>query len=324
GLLLLLEVAFQMRFQRLDAVRLDVRELGGIAVHLPLEGELETDRQMLLHLLLGLLLPLEPGDLGLDQPLLRDRVVADDGDHGRVPVGDDLQDVLVDELDLQLAVLLAPGARQGGLVALVLVGGRRQAGQGEDPPGQHQPVLESIRRHDARPPCAKDRDRWRKRPPPSRPRTRWRRARSMRHILASACLYVKGPPGELLSERVLAGWSRGRWQTAGLRGILSAWGARRRFPMTRCSGSRGTSSANRDIRRRHGRSPRPPASPRRSSTSASAARTNFSSRRCTPEDRTWSSSSGPGTPRRTRSPTCAPSSFGLGSISPVSFRWLYG
>src|SRR5262249_3708815 len=323
GLLLLLEVAFQMRFQRIDAVRLDVREPGGIAVHLPLEGELETDRQMLLHLLLGLLLPLEPGDLGLDQPLLRDRVVADDGDHGRVPVGDDLQDVLVDELDLQLAVLLAQASQQGGLVALVLARVRRQTGQREDSAGQHHPVLERFRHHDARPPCAKDRDRWRKRPPPSRPRTQWRRARSTRHILASACLYVKGPPRSCCPN-VFAGCSRERWQEAGLRGILSTWGARRRFPMTRCSASRETSSANRDIRGRHGRSPRPPASPRRSSTSASAARTNSSSRRCTPGGRTWSSCSGPATPRRTRSPTCAPSSFGSGSTLPVSFRWLYG
>src|SRR5262245_32727333 len=76
---LLLEVAFQVGFQHLDAVTPQVVEPGGIAAGLPFEGELETDREVLLHLLFRLLLPLEPGDLGLDQSVLLDRVVAHDG-----------------------------------------------------------------------------------------------------------------------------------------------------------------------------------------------------------------------------------------------------
>src|SRR5262245_1495670 len=165
-LLLLVVIALQMGFQLLDLLTLQVIELGAVILDLPLEAEFRTDGQLLRDVLLRLLRPLESGDLGLDQPLLRDCVVAHDRDHGTVTVGGDLHDALVGEFDLQLPVLLAPGARQGGLVVLLVAGRRRgtgrgqearprtavvwrqvQAGYGQDTAREHRAAAESFQEH---------------------------------------------------------------------------------------------------------------------------------------------------------------------------------
>src|SRR5262245_47521963 len=165
-LLLPMVFALQMGFDLLDLLTLHVIEFGGILLDRPPEAELRTDGQLLRDVLLHVLLSLEPRDRRLDQSLLPDRVVADDGDHVTVTMGGNLHDTLVGEHDLHLAVLHAPGARQGRLVALLVVGRRRQTDQGEEAAGQHHPVLESFRHHDVRPSFAKELRPLEKRPPP--------------------------------------------------------------------------------------------------------------------------------------------------------------
>src|SRR5262249_14828768 len=98
-LLLQFVFAFQMGFQLLGFLTFQVIELGGVVLDLPPEAELRTDRQLLRDVLLYLFLPLEPGDLSLDQPLFLDRVLAHDGDDVAVSMRGDLQNALVGELE---------------------------------------------------------------------------------------------------------------------------------------------------------------------------------------------------------------------------------
>src|SRR4051812_18061315 len=64
-LLFLLVVAFEMRLEQADALTLDLVDRRQAALDGPAEAEFRADRELLLHLVLQLVLPLEPGDAGL-------------------------------------------------------------------------------------------------------------------------------------------------------------------------------------------------------------------------------------------------------------------
>jgi hypothetical protein len=92
-----------MGFERLDVITPQVVEPGGITVHLPFEGKLETNRHPLLQLLLRLLVPFEPGNFDFDQPLFLDRIVTQDNT-GTVTMGGDLQDALIQKIRSSVVV----------------------------------------------------------------------------------------------------------------------------------------------------------------------------------------------------------------------------
>src|SRR5262249_46944276 len=156
--------------------------------------------------------------------------------------------VHVGKLDLQLPLLLLPGAGEGGLVLVVLlvVGPGRLTSQGQDTAGHRDAVREDFRSDHVQQllgweVMAAGHTR------AAEPAVNSRAAGTEAEIiLASARLYIKRlsqrmckkPPGCWQSEGLTRGpWRVRRWRTGTRLGSAIdwvAWVARRRFPMMKC------------------------------------------------------------------------------------------